>query len=92
MKIDRAVLLARSVGPVETTVGTEIVLMSLESGECMGLGETGSAVWRLLGEPNRLGPMVQALSATYDAPAEVIERDVAELLEEMVRRGLLEIR
>ena len=33
-------------------MGSEVVLMTLETGECMGLGETGSSdVWRLLGEP-----------------------------------------
>ncbi len=79
----------RSSAPAETTVGTEIVLMTLESGQCFGLGETGSAVWRLLAHPTRLQPIVDALSSTYDAPADIIERDVRELLEEMLDRGLI---
>ena len=91
-RIDRNVTIVRSTTPVETTVGSEIVLMTLESGECMGLGETGSAVWRLLEKPTHLEPMVEALSESYDAPAGVIEQDVVELLENMLKRGLIELR
>lgn len=92
MKIDRSVTIVRSTKPVETTVGSEVVLMTLDSGECMGLGETGSDVWRLLEKPTQVGPMVAALSESYQAPAGVIESDVVELLEEMLQRGLIEVR
>ena len=91
-RITNAVTLARSPRPAETTVGTEVVLMTLESGECFGLGETGSEVWRLLARPTRLEPLVTALSSQYDAPAQVIEQDVRELLEELLDRGLIELR
>lgn len=91
MKIDSSVTIVRSTKPVETTVGAEVVLMTLDTGECMGLGETGSAVWRLLERPTRLEPMVAALSEEYQAPAGMIEGDVVELLDEMLRRGLIEV-
>lgn len=91
MKIDRSVTIVRSNKPVETTVGTEVVLMTLDTGECLGLGETGSAVWRLLESPTRLDAVVGKLSEEYEAPAGVIEQDVVELLEEMQGRGLLEV-
>ena len=73
-------------------MGSEVVLMSLESGECLGLGETGSAVWRLLKQPTQIEPVVAALREDYDAPVDEIERDVQELLEDMLRRGLIEVR
>ncbi len=91
MKIDNSVTFVRSSKPVETTVGSEVVLMTLESGECLGLGETGSDVWRLLGQPTRLEPVVQALEEKYNAPPGVIEQDVVELLEEMLQRQLIEV-
>ena len=90
-RITDNVTFIRSSRPAETTVGTEVVLMTLESGQCFGLGETGSAVWQLLAHPTRLQPIVEALSRTYDAPTQVIERDVRELLEEMLDRGLIEL-
>lgn len=92
MPIDRTVTIIRSSKPVETTVGSEVVLMTLDSGECLGLGETGSDVWRLLAQPTQLEAVVEALSQTYQAPPGVIEQDVIELLEDMQRRGLIEVR
>ena len=91
-RITDAVTIVRSSHPAETTVGSEVVLMTLESGQCFGLGETGSEVWRLLAHPTRLGPVVTALSNQYDAPSSVIEHDVRELLEELLDRGLIELR
>ena len=92
MKFDRHATLFRSSKPVETTVGSEVVLMTLDSGECLGLGDTGSAVWRLLAQPTQLGPMVLTLSEEYEAPPGVIEQDVVELLEDMLGRGIIEVK
>jgi len=91
MRIDKQATIVRSTRPVETTVGSEVVLMTLDSGECLGLGETGSDVWRLLEKPTHLDPLVASLSETYEAPPGVIEQDVIELLEQMLDRGLIEL-
>ena len=90
-RITDTVTVVRSPRPAETTVGTEVVLMTIESGQCFGLGETGSAVWRLLAQPVRLQSIVIALGRAYDAPAHILEQDVRELLEEMLDRGLIEL-
>jgi hypothetical protein len=84
-------LIRRSPGPVETTVGSEIVLMSLEAGACYGLGETGSDVWRLLVEPITLTALVTQLRQQYQAPPGEIERDVQDLLASLAASGLIEL-
>ena len=91
MRIDNRVTIIRSTRPVETTVGAEVVLMTLDTGECLGLGDTASEVWRLLDRPTQLGPLVTSLSETYQAPPGVIEQDVIELLEQMLDRNLIEL-
>ena len=91
MKIDNNTLVVRSTRPVETTVGSEIVLMTLESGECLGLGETGSDVWRLIEQPIRVHALIESLGAIYQAPEGVIEQDLDELLAEMAERGLVQL-
>ncbi len=91
MRINDQVTIVRSTEPVETTVGSEVVLMTLDTGECLGLGDTGSEVWRLLANPTQLAPLVESLSATYAAPPGVIEQDVIELLEQMLDRNLIEL-
>ncbi len=89
MRIDDKTTIVRSTMPVETTVGSEVVLMTLESGECLGLGETASDVWRLLAEPTHFTALVESLKTMYEAPADVIERDVLALLDEMHERHLI---
>ena len=91
MRINNQVTIVRSTKPVETTVGSEVVLMTLDTGECLGLGDTGSEVWRLLAKPTQLGPLIAALSETYEAPPGIIEQDVIELLEQMLDRNLIEL-
>ena len=91
MRINKQVTIIRSTAPVETTVGSEVVLMTLESGECLGLGDTGSDVWRLLASPTQLDPLVASLSKTYQAAPGVIENDVIELLEQFLDRHLIEL-
>ena len=91
MHIDKSSTIVRSTKPAETTVGTEVVLMLLESGECIGLGETGSEVWRLLKEPTRFDQVVEILCQSYDAPHGVIEQHVLELLQQMLDRNLVEV-
>ncbi len=82
-------LIRRSSAPVETTVGTEIVLMSLDAGQCYGLGETGSDVWRLLAEPLTFATLSSKLRDLYDAPKGEIEQDVEELIEKLQTLNLL---
>jgi hypothetical protein len=92
MKIEETALVARSTVPVETTVGSEIVLMSLQTGECYGLGDTGSEVWRKMRQPVLVSTLLSELREDYAAPVGVIEQDVKELLEDMLKRGLIELR
>ena len=92
MKIAGNATVARSKTPVETTVGSEIVLMSLQSGECYGLGDTGSEVWRKMQQPVEVTTLVKELCEEFSAPEGVIESDVTELLEDMLKRGLIEVR
>jgi len=89
MKLEKDSRIKRTTSAMETLVGNEVVLMVLESGNVYGLGDTGSAVWRLLTDSTTVQPVVSALVAEYDAPEEVIEHDVLELLEEMLERGLV---
>ena len=91
MNIDRNTRISRTSAPVETTVGSETILMVLETGKCFGLGETGSGVWRLLVQPTTVTAIVDALLLEYDAPASIIEGDVLELLSQLHDEGLVEV-
>ena len=82
-------LIRKAPGPVETTVGNEVVLMELGAGSCYGLGNTGSDVWRHLSQPIRFTTLIHNLRAEYEAPQGVLEQDVSELLEDLRTRNLI---
>ena len=89
LTIDETRLIHRGTEPVETTVGTEVVLMSLASGECFGLGETGSEIWRQLTVPMTPSQLIANLREQYEAPAGVLEQDVLDLLDDLQNRKLI---
>ena len=67
----------------------ETVLLQLETELYFGLNGVGSRVWELVqGEPT-FDAIVAALAAEYDAPIQVLEADLTELLSSMVERGLV---
>lgn len=69
-------------------LGTEAIILNLESGVYFGLNEVGARIWTLLLEHD-LGTAVATLTAEYDAPADEIERDVLALVNELVAKGLV---
>ena len=77
--------------PVAADVAGETVLMSLARSRCYGLGEIGSEIWSKLASPVRVEDLIEELSARYEAPPGMIERDVLHLLTQMAQEGLIKI-
>jgi hypothetical protein len=73
----------------------EIVIVPLVAGvgdaddELYTLNETGAALWRKLDGVHSLRDVAAELADGFSAAADVIERDVVGLLEELVRRGIV---
>jgi hypothetical protein len=59
----------------------EWLLFNMEDGQYFSLSEIGGRVWELCDGNHTIAQLVTALAAEYDAPAEVLEQDIAELLE-----------
>lgn len=74
---------------VAREVGGEMVLLDLASGTYFGLGAVGSRVWEQLslGEAS-LAQLAGLIEAKFDAPREVIEQDLAELIGQLVDKQL----
>lgn len=53
------------------------------------LNETGAAIWRLLAEPRDLDSLVGSLADEYEAPKEVIRRDISATLNDLFERGMV---
>ncbi len=68
----------------------QIIVADMRSGHYLGLDGVGARVWDLIGEgATRLG-IVKRLSSEYEVSTDVLERDVAELLQDLLERRLIE--
>ena len=81
-----------SSAPVATEVNNEVVLMSLDTDRCYGLGTTGSDIWRRLRQPIRVADLSSQLTAEYDSAPGQIESDVLATLQQLADEGLIEVR
>lgn len=53
------------------------------------LSGSGTAIWHAFFEPKTIDEVIDDLSGTHDAPAQVITRDVQSTVEDLAGRGLL---
>jgi hypothetical protein len=67
----------------------EAVLLDLGSGLYFGLNAVGTRVWQLVEQGTPAEDIAARIAEEYDAPVDVIARDVARLLDELRTRGLL---
>ena len=73
----------------------EVIIVPLVSGigdledELYTLNETGRAIWQKLDGRKSLREVAGELAAEFEAPADLIERDVVGLMEELLRRKMV---
>lgn len=72
-------------------VGSETVILNLESGVYFGLDPVGARIWQLMGEDKTLAEVCDAMLAEYDVTREDIERDVLSLAEALRAQQLIGI-
>ena len=70
-------------------VAGETVLLDLDSEFYFGLDEVGTRVWQMLQEGVNHDAMVDRLLSEYDVEREELERDVRELLGQLLESGLV---
>lgn len=69
----------------------EVVAWSPDGAALHRLDGTATAVFLLLDGTRTAAAVVTALAARYDAPEDVLDRDVAHLLDELVRIDLVTV-
>ncbi len=69
----------------------ESVLLNLNSERYFGLDEIGTRFLTLLSTSDSIQVAYEALLEEYDVEADVLRRDVTELLDEMIKQGLVSI-
>ena len=74
---------------VARAVGDETMLLDLETGTYFTLNPVGTLVWRGLERAESVDQIVERIVSEYDAPAAQVKSDVAQLLGDLTRRGLV---
>ena len=69
----------------------DVVILNLKDSVYYGLNEVGGRIWELIQEPNEVGDIVDSLLDEYDVERERCNREVVDLITELVDKGLVEI-
>ena len=72
-------------------LGEESVILNLKSCAYYGMNPVGAFVWKLLQEPRSVAELRGAVLGEYEVEAERCERDLIELLEQMLSEGLIDV-
>lgn len=70
-------------------IGDEVVILNVESGTYFGLDPVGARAWDLIAEGASLGVVCQTLLDEYEVGQEQLERDIAQLVQDLRNQGLL---
>ena len=68
-------------------VGDELVMMSAEKGNYVGLSEVGARIWELIDTTEDVDALCAQLMEEYEVSAEVCRAEVASFLEELSQHG-----
>jgi len=74
----------------EAAIDDEVVLMRIDTGEFYSLTGTGAEIWRLIDGERSEADVVKMLESSFNAPAAVIAKDVADLIRELAGMGLVD--
>lgn len=77
---------------VASDLAGEVILLSLQTGMYYGLDQVGARIWELLQQPTRVADIRDTIAREYEVALEQCERDIFELLRQLVTEGLIEVR
>lgn len=84
-------ILVRDTEPTSSTVGENVVVLSIRAGSYFDFNRVGSDIWNMLAEPHRVRQILNTLSQTYHVDMDTMTRDVIAFLETLVNARLVHI-
>jgi hypothetical protein len=70
----------------------EVAILNLNDEEYYVLNSLGARIWGLVQKPNTLENVLEELLKDYDVEKERLKQDLMELVNELVDKGLVEIK
>ena len=77
---------------LEAEVDGELVALHVDNGTCYGFNGTATRVWAMTEQPIRVSAIRDALLGEFDVEPETCEREVRDLLRDLERDGLVELK
>ena len=68
-------------------VGDELVMMSAEKGNYIGLSEVGARIWEIIETRQEVDAVCAQLQREYDVAPEICRAEVESFLNELVQHG-----
>jgi len=68
-------------------VGDELVMMSAEKGNYIGLSEVGARIWELIETPQEIDAVCARLQQEYEVAADTCRSEVESFLNKLVKHG-----
>jgi hypothetical protein len=90
-KLSRGSLIKVTKEQVACDLAGEAVILSLKSGQDIGLNDVGARIWNLIQEPKTVSSVLDAVLEEYDVALAELEGDLFALLEQMVTNELIEV-
>lgn len=81
--------LQRREGILKQAAAGTIVLLNVDDGGYFALDELGGRVWDLCDGSRMVSEIVGILEHEFDAPTEILERDLCELLTDLANENLV---
>jgi hypothetical protein len=72
-------------------VGDELVMMSVDKGNYLGLTEVGARIWELIEVPQEVDELCSKLREEFDVSAETCRADVEAFLNELVKHDAVSL-
>jgi hypothetical protein len=84
----RQVMMVRRQGDwLSAKVGDELVMMSAEKGNYLGLSAVGARIWELIETPSDLDAICAQCQAEFEVAPEVCRAEVEAFLTDLVKHG-----
>ena len=70
-------------------IGSETVMMSIDTGKYFGMNKTGAYIWKQLENPMTFKGLCEKIVTDYNIPFDKCEQEVTVFLEELLREKII---
>ncbi len=77
---------------VSSRVGDEVAILHMDKAVYYGLNPVGARIWELIQKPVAVRKVLETILEEYDVDAETAQRDLLEVVEQLLSTGLVERR